>query len=316
VSQGLTPRIAETAVILWKIYILLSVIETVLLVLSGMNLFDSLCHTFATMATGGFSTKNASVGHFGSLPIDLIVIVFMFLAGTNFALHYRLLKGERLCHFRDAEWKAYVGILLFSVLIISGHLWVHQVYAGIGETVRRGAFQVVSIMTTTGFTTADFNQWPPGAKGLLVVLMFIGGCAGSTGGGMKVIRIVVLLKIARFHLEKIYSPRTIRKVRLGGVVVEDEVVLATLGFFFIFILIFVIGSLVISAMGLDLVTSVSAVAATLNNIGPGLEKVGAIEHYAHLPAIAKIVLSLCMAIGRLELFSILILFVPMFWQRK
>lgn len=316
VSQGLTPRIKETALILWKIYILLSVIETVLLVLCGMNLFDALCHTFATMATGGFSTKNASVGHFGSLPIDLIMIVFMFLAGTNFALHYRLLKGDRLSHFRDTEWKAYVGILLFSVLFISGHLWVHQIYAGIGEALRHGAFQVVSIMTTTGFTTADFNGWPPGAKGLLVVLMFIGACAGSTGGGMKILRIVMLLKIARFRLEQIYSPRTIRKIRLGGVVVEDDVILATLSFFFIFILIFIIASLVILAMGLDLVTAVSAVAATLNNIGPGLEKVGAIEHYAHFPGIGKMVLSLCMVIGRLELFSILILFVPMFWQRK
>jgi trk system potassium uptake protein TrkH len=316
VSRGLTPRITETALILWKIYILLSAIETLLLMVCGMSLFDALCHTFGTMATGGFSTKNASIGYYRSLPVDLIIIVFMFLAGTNFALHYRLLKGAKLSHFRDVEWKAYVAILFFSVIFISGHLWVHQVYGTIGETLRRGAFQVVSIMTTTGFTTADFNLWPPGAKGLLVVLMFIGGCAGSTGGGMKVVRIVMLLKIARFHVEKIYSPRTIRKVRLGGVVVEDEAIVATLSFFFLFILVFVIASLVVLALGLDLVTGVSAVAATLNNIGPGLEKVGAIEHYAHVPEIGKVVLSLCMAMGRLELFSILILFVPMFWQRK
>lgn len=316
VSHGLTPRIKETALILWKIYILLSAIETALLVLCGMNLFDALCHAFATMATGGFSTKNASVGYFRSLPVDLTIIAFMFLGGTNFALHYRLLKGERLSHFRNAEWRAYVGTLLFSVLFISGHLWVHQIYAGIGETFRYVAFQVVSIMTDTGFTTANFNLWPPAAKGLLIVLMFVGGCAGSTSGGIKVIRIVTLLKIARFQLEKIYSPRTIRKIRVGGVAVEDEVTRATLSFFFIYILVFVIASLVILAMGLDLVSSASAVATTLNNCGPGLAKVGAVENFAHLPGISKMVLSLCMVIGRLELYSILILFVPMFWQRK
>ncbi|MCD6385833.1 TrkH family potassium uptake protein [Candidatus Sumerlaeota bacterium] len=314
VPETLTPRIKETAAILWKIYLGFTVAETTLLMFCGLNLYEALCHTFGTLATGGFSTKNASIAHFDSVFIEVIIITFMFLAGTNFSLHFRTLRRKSLVYFKDPEWRAYSFILLAGILLMTINLWLNRVYSTPLNALRYASFQVVSIMTTTGFSTADFNQWTPAAKTLLVVLMFIGACAGSTGGAIKVIRWLTMFKIARYQLEKIYRPRTIRKLKIGNTRIDSTLQLSILNFFFIYVLIFILGTLIVSLFNVDLISSASSVAATLNNIGPGLEKVGPIQHYAHFPYPVKVLLSLFMVMGRLELFSILVLVMPSFWR--
>lgn len=314
IKESLTPKIKETASLLWKIYVLFTVAETVLLLLAGMNLFDALCHTFGTLATGGFSTKNTSIAHFKSFSIEVIIMCFMFLAATNFSLHFHTLRGNFKIYLYDNEFRTYFFILSGSIILISLELWLKNVYATPFLSLRYAAFQVISIMTTTGFVTADFNNWTSGAKALLVILMFIGGCAGSTGGGIKVIRWLILFKIARSQLERIFSPRSVYQIKIGNTTVPESLQVTTLSFFFTFIAIFILGTFFIAMFDIDLITSASAVAATLNNIGPGLEKVGAVENFSTLPYPAKVLLSLFMVIGRLELYSILVLFLPRFWR--
>lgn len=312
--ETLTPRIKETAGILWKIYLGFTVAETTFLMLCGMNLYEALCHTFGTLATGGFSTKNASIAHFNSVPIEVIIIVFMFLAGTNFSLHFKTLRRKTIVYFKDPEWRAYSFILATAIIIMTVDLWINKFYSSPLSALRYASFQVISIMTTTGYTTADFDRWTPAAKTMLIVLMFIGACAGSTGGAIKVIRWLLMFKIARAQLEKIYRPRTVRKLKIGNTPVDSSLQVAVLSFFFIYILIFIMGTFIVSLFNIDLISSASSVAATLNNIGPGLEKVGPIRHYAHFPHPVKAILSLCMVMGRLELFSILVLIMPSFWR--
>lgn len=315
VPEGLRPRIAETASILWKIYVGLSAIETILLMVEGMDLFEALIHTFGTMATGGFSSRNASIAAYDSVAIEVTIIAFMILAGTNFALYYRVLRGERWALFKDAEWRVYAFLLLAATAFVSVHLLVTDTVAGTGEAVRQASFQVTSLMTTTGYGTADFNLWPVATKVLLVALMFVGGSAGSTGGGMKVIRIVLLVKLGVHAVRKTFSPATVRPIRIGGTVIDGAVRDATLSFYLIFTGIAVVATFLVALTGPDLVTSTTAVVATLNNIGPGLGKVGAVENFAFLHPFAKTVCSLCMALGRLELFAILALFSPSLWRR-
>jgi trk system potassium uptake protein TrkH len=325
VTEALTPRVKDTALALWKLYCLLTIIQTGLLMVFGMSLFDALCHTFGTLATGGFSTRGDSVAAFPSPAIHWIIIVFMFLAGTNFPLFYGVLRGNRLAVFRDREWQAYVGILLAGVAICFAMLWLYQPeYVGAGSRLRDSAFQVVSIMTTTGFATSNFDTWPLPLRFLLVTLMFVGGCAGSTGGGMKVIRWVVLVKVAWGQLERLYSPRTIRKTRLGGEVLDESLKGSILVFFFTWVMVFLMGCFLVTIIeskgwtgtDRDLVTAVTAVAATLNNIGPGLGLVGAIENFAFFHPASKLILALLMVMGRLELYAILTLFAPSFWKMR
>ncbi len=311
--ENLRPRIKETARALWKIYLGFSAAETMLLMLGGMNLFDALCHTFSTMSTGGYSTKNASIGHFNSEYIELIVIIFMFIAGVNFSLYYSSFKGNIKIFARDIEFRVYFCILAVSILFLM--LDIHHIHSGVWESLRYGAFQAVAIATTTGFGTDNFNLYPDASRILLVVLMFIGGCAGSTGGGMKVFRVIVLVKLAKREIIKIFHPNRVIQIRIGGVVLDDALVSLIGGYFIIFILIFVLGSLFMSLLGLDIITASSSVIATLSNIGPGLEKVGSIENYAFIPDMGKLFLSLCMVLGRLELFAIMVLFIPDFWRK-
>lgn len=328
IPENLRPRIRHTAAILWKLYIALTVAETVLL-MPGMlkampgitimdSLYEALCHTFGTLATGGFSTKNASVAAFRSVPsIDIIIIFFMVLAGINFSLHFRVWGGDRKAYKRDPECRIYLGVLLTATLFVAGVLWLTGTYSGILEALRHGAFQVVSIATTTGYCTADFNQWPEVLRWLLVLLMFVGASAGSTGGGFKVIRWVMLWKTARLQLERVYRPRSVRRVRLGSAVIDEGLLAANAAFIAIGLGVFVGASLFMTLLpGMDLVTSLTSVAATLNNIGPGLEGVGAVENYAFIPWPGKMVLSLLMVMGRLELYSILVLFIPSFWRAR
>jgi trk system potassium uptake protein TrkH len=314
VADKLTPRITQTAKILWGVYVLISAAETLLLLAGGMSLFDALCHTFGTMATGGFSTQNASVGAYNSTYIDFVIIVFMILAGTNFALHYRLLRGDLRVYFRNQEFRAYLAIIGLAFLFIGFYTYLNN-YRDIFLTVRKTLFQVVSIVTTTGFATEDYEKWSFSPQFVLLVLMFIGGCAGSTGGSMKVARAFLLVKFVFSEITRLLHPQAVVPVRIGDVAVPREVVSNVVGFFILFILSFVVGSLVLSMMGMDLITSFGAAAATLGNIGPGLGGVGPTDNYAHVPALGKWVLAFLMLMGRLEVFTVIILFSPSFWRK-
>jgi trk system potassium uptake protein TrkH len=314
VADKLKPRIAETAKILWKVYILISGAEILLLMAGGMDLFEALCHTFGTMATGGFSTRNVSIGSYNKAYFDGVIVVFMILAGTNFSLHYRALTGDFRTFYRNSEvrfyWITLAGAMVFVTLILRV-----QIYDTVATAFRYASFQVTSIMTTTGYTTADFEKWPSFVQYSLVVLMFIGGSAGSTGGGMKCMRILLLLKQGRRELSRLIHPHGVIPVRLGGQVVSEGVIQSVWGFFFLFILVFVFASVAMSLLGLDIVTAFVSVAATINNIGPGLGAVGPMDNYTSIPLIGKWILIFCMLIGRLELYTIIVLLVPEFWRR-
>ncbi len=313
-KDRLAPRIQDTARILWGVYFLFTVVQTALLLWGGMSFFDAICHSFATLATGGFSTHTASVGHFDSVYIETVIIIFMFLAGTNFSLHHPGIKGKLSVYWRNEEFRFYLTLCTLATLFIVAVNSYHQVYATFGQTLRTAAFQVVSVVTTTGFGTADFDQWPPALKILLVSLMFVGGCAGSTGGGIKMVRILLFFKFARLQLRNLVHPRTIGTLKFGKVKVPQEVMVAILGFLALHIGVFLIASLAVTALGVDIVTGTTAVIATLNNIGPGLNLVGPAQHFGHLPPLAKGVLSFCMLAGRLELYTVAVLLTPDFWQ--
>lgn len=313
VADKLTPRIKQTAEILWAVYLVLSGVETALLMFGGMNLFDALCHTFGTMATGGFSTKNASIGAYNSY-IQWVIIFFMFLAGCNFALHFRALRGKISVYHKDPEFKFYLGVIVFSVLILLLAI-PSPLFASMESKIRHIVFQTVSIMTTTGYGTHDFELWGPAGHFLLLTLMFIGGMAGSTGGGIKTMRISILIKQARMELRQIIHPRGVFPVRLGKRVIGDEVVRNVTSFFLLYIILFIVGALCLTLLKLDIVTSIGASAACLNNIGPGLGSVGPTDNYAQIPLLGKWILTSLMLMGRLEVYTLLILFSRSFWKK-
>lgn len=313
-ADRLKPRIQDTAKLLWGVYVILTAVETLLLMGGGMSFFDALCHAFATMATGGFSTRNASVAAYDSAYIDTVITFFMFAAGVNFSLHYYALRGRVGTYFRNEEFRFYlfITIAVTAVLMWQNH---GSVYGSLLENLRYSAFQSTSILTTTGFATADYEQWTVLAQYLLMFTMFVGGCAGSTGGGIKVARILLLLKHGLAQLFRLIHPRTVRLVKLGNQAVDPEVMQAILGFFALFMGVFVAASFLLAACGMDLVSAGAAVIATLGNIGPGLGSVGPVDNYAHVPAFGKVVLIMCMLLGRLELFTVLVLFLPSFWRK-
>ncbi len=314
-KDRLTPRIATTAKLLWGVYALLTLIETLLLKFVGkMGWFDSLCHAFGTMATGGFSTRSASVGAFDSLAVDTIIIVFMFLAGINFSLHYHALTGKPGRYFRDPEFRFYFIFLACASLFITFNIWFADT-APLGRCFRDATFTATSIMTTTGFCTADFDQWPNASRLLLVVMMFIGGCAGSTGGGMKVVRVFIMFKKMVRELKQFMRPSAVIQLKLGGKPVGQEIVSHISAFFAIFILIFAIGSFIMTFFTPDLETAATCVIATLGNIGPGLNAVGATQNYSVISPLGQGILTVFMLLGRLELYTVLILFLPSFWKR-
>jgi len=310
----ISPRITKTAKILWFIYIGFTILQTLLLMIGGMDLFDSLTHTFGTLATGGFSTKNASVGHFNSAYIDGVITIFMLIAGINFSLHYRMLTGRFNSLYRDTEIKAYLFIFIISTAIIALSLYGNT-YHTIGESLRYASFQAATIMTTTGFATTDYEQWVPFAHTILFILMFIGGCSGSTGGGIKVIRLVILLKQALNEMKLLIHPRGVFALKISGNMVKKNIVYAVMGFFFLYIMILLIVTFAIAFDGHDITTSFSTALATLGNIGPGFGKVGPTENYAFYEDYIKWVLSFAMIVGRLELYTVLVLCMPEFWRR-
>lgn len=314
VKDKITPRITETAKNLWLVYVAITAVEIVLLWLGGMSVFDAVCHAFATMATGGFSTYDASIARFDSLYIEIVIIVFMFVAGMNFTLHYRLFKGDAKSFFRDPEFHFYGAIVLVATALITLDLRFHY-FSSLGESLRHAAFQVVSIITTTGFATYNFDQWPAPSKFILVLLMFIGGCAGSTGGAIKCLRFMVVIKQTFIELTRLIHPHAVISVKIAKVAVPPEIVSSIRSFFFLYIVIAMAAMLSLTLLGVDMVTSISGVAATLGNVGPGLGLVNASSTYFELPQTAKWILSACMLLGRLEIYTVLVLLVPDFWKK-
>ncbi len=310
----LTPRITETAKLLWTIYVGFTIAETLLLMIGGLDLFDALTHTFGTLATGGFSTKNASIGYYNSAYIDGVITFFMILAGINFALHYRILSGNVKTAFADTELKAFLSIFIIATFVIA--LALHgSVYSSIGTCIRYASFQAASILTTTGYATADFEQWPYMAQAVLFILMFVGGCSGSTGGGIKVIRIVTLFKQGFNELKYLVHPRGIFALRISGKTVRKQIVYAISGFFFLYIAMLLLVTFVVASANQNIVTSISVALATVGNIGPGFGSIGPAENYAFFSDAVKWFLSSAMLVGRLELYTVLVLFTPTFWKK-
>jgi trk system potassium uptake protein TrkH len=314
VPDKLKPRIKDTAIILWTAYLLLTALEAFLLMLAGMSVYDAICHAFTTMPTGGFSVKNASVGYYNSIYIDYIIIIFMFLAGINFSLHFQLIRGKTLIFWRDAECRFYIIITLALIGVLFFFIY-GSAYQNIDDALRYAAFQAVSIITTTGFATADYELWVPGANILLLFSMFLGASAGSTGGGMKSLRIMLCFKYCYREIFSLIHPRSVSRIKIGGKTVSDKIIRSVLGFLSLYVGIFALCAILLSAIGVDFTTSIGAAASALGNIGPGFGLVGPAENYAAIPEAGKWLLLLCMLLGRLEIYTIIVLFIPEFWRR-
>lgn len=315
VSERLTPKLRDTARGLWLIYVALTLLETVLLFAAGMPLFDAVTHSFGSMATGGFSPLERSVATYNNVTYELIISCFMFLAGGNFALYFAFLRGQRHKLLRSPEFRTYAGIVALSIIAITVSLVAAKSHFTIGHALREAAFQVVSVQTTTGFVSADFDQWNTFAKFLLLILMFIGGSAGSTAGGFKVSRLLVLLKSTHHGLTRQLHPKAVLPLKMGGQVIDESIRMSVFQHFALYVMIFVVGSLLVATSNTDLITASTSVIATFNNIGPGLGAVGATMNYAFMTPFAKLVLTALMVIGRLELYAILLPFTRQFWKK-
>ncbi len=334
-SEAVRPRVRESAIVMWVIYVAFTLILSLILWLEGMSVFDAFCHSFGSMATGGFSTHNASVGYFNSWLIEFTIAVFMVIAGTNFSLYFLSLKNLRSSkdhswkHFfaplrNDIEYRTYLIILASATIFLTYNLLSNQIYDNLPEALRYAGFQAVSIMTTTGYGTGDFDTWNESSKMLLLLLMFVGGCAGSTAGGIKVIRFVLFAKIIWLEIEKSFRPNVVRPVRIGSANIEQGIRNDVTVYFSLVLIIFIFSSLLLTAMEPNtewrlnkpekLIDCTSAVVATLNNIGPGVGELGPTENYADFTLSGKVLLTVFMLLGRLELFAILVLFVPSFWK--
>jgi len=314
VPDKLQPRIRETARILWKVYVLFTVAQVVLLVLGGMGIFDAFNHALTTMPTGGFSTKNASMAHFDSVYLDFVVAFFMLLAGINFSLHYQLLKGDTLAFWRNAECRFFLAATVVLTLVVTLNIY-GTVYDKIGDAFRYGAFQLVSILTTTGYATADYEQWPAMSQLILLLCMFLGGSAGSTAGGMKCLRIMVCFKYCYKELFTLIHPHAVSRIKIDGRSVPDDVVRSVLGFLALYLGLFAFSSVLLAGLGVDFITAFAAVATTIGNVGPGFGMVGPVENFAAIPVLGKWLLIWCMLLGRLEIYTVIILLVPEFWRK-
>jgi len=314
VVDKLTPRISDTAKALWKIYVLMTVFQILFLMAGGMSLYDSVCHTFATMSTGGFSTKNASVGHYQSSYIDFIIVLFMFLAGVNFSLYYKLVRGHARQFFHDPEFRAYLcitgAIIFFVFLDVYG-----TIYASILDALRYAAFQVVSLITTTGFVTADYEKWPVFSQQLLFICLFLGSMAGSTGGAIKIVRIVLLAKHCYLEILRIIHPHATTMVKLGKTPVSQTIMRSIWGFFLLYVGIYIVGVTALTALNLDMISAASGMATCLGNVGPALGSLGPMDNFSGVPLAGKWLLIFAMLLGRLEIYTIIVLLMPTFWRK-
>ena len=313
VSDKIRPRVKETAKILWMVYVGLTAAEAILLSISGMSWFDAICHAFTTLPTGGFSTQNASIAAYANPAIHYIIILFMFIAGVNFSLHFRSLTGNIKISFKDPEFLAYIGITFAATLFIFLNIasaqgeWTHDNFLS-------SLFQSVSILTTTGYSSADYEIWPFFSQYLILILMFIGAMGGSTGGGMKVARIILLVKYAATETRRMLHSRAIIPIRIGDRYIGEDVVRNTLGFFLFYMSIFGVTALILTTLNLDIESAIGAAASAIGNIGPGLGAFGPTDNYALLHPMGKWMLTFCMLLGRLEIFTIMVLFSRTFWK--
>jgi len=312
-KDKVVPGVINTSRQLYKVYLIISVAAFLSLKAAGLSWFDSFIHTFSTVATGGFSNQNASIGSYNDPLVEGIIIFFMFIAGINFALHFHALKKNFNPLRQDKETKLYGAILFLAILFVGINLVMTMNYST-ADAFRQSAFQVISIMTTTGYATADFNQWPAFSKAVLVGLMFFGGCAGSTAGGMKLARLYILSKSVSRQIVKLIHPQAVIPVRVGKHVVSDAIVENVQTFFFIFLGIHAFSVITLTSMGMDLESAFSAVLASITNVGPGLGMVGPMSNFADVPAVGKLLLAFCMLLGRLELYTVLVVFNIRFWR--
>jgi trk system potassium uptake protein TrkH len=312
-ADKLRPRVAETARVLWIVYVILTAVLMVLLLLGGMDFFDAINHAFATVASGGFSTRNLSIGHYDSTYIDLVITIFMIIAGVNFALHYHFLIGRRSTYGSDREFHVYLASIGFSSLLIA--ITTLPLYANPLIGARDIVFTVASLQSSTGFAVADYETWSQSAQFVLLLVMIVGGCAGSTAGGLKVIRLYLVAKYVYLDFTRLLHPQAVVPVRTRGVAVPRDVMNNILGYFVLYGLAIFIGTLLVTAFGMDWVSGLSGVVSMLGNIGPGMNTIGPYDHYGNLHVVAKWVLILCMLFGRLEFYSLLILFVPAYWRK-
>ncbi len=313
-KDRLAPRIQNTARILWTVYILLTLLETALLMCGGLSFFEAICHSFATIATGGFSTHTTSILFFDSAYVEGVIVLFMFLAGMNFTLHFQALNGNLKALWHNEELRLYAAVILCATLIIAAANSLAGPSQDLLKIFRDAIFIVVSIITTTGFGTADYELWQPVCKIVIIALMFIGGCAGSTAGGIKDVRILLLFKYALLQLRRLVHPHQVQTIKFGSTRVPQEILIAILGFFVLYLVFFFFASLIVTSMGVDIITGTSAVITTLGNVGPGLNLVGPTQNFSILPPLAKVVLIICMLAGRLEIYTIVVLLTPAFWR--
>ena len=313
-ADKLLPKARATAQLLYGMYFVLTALETVLLLCGGMNLFDSITHAFSTAGTGGFSGYNASIAHFDSAYIDGVITVFMILFGINFNLYFFLILKDITGVLKNEELRAYLGIIATAMCVIV--INITPMYHSITKAFRYASFQVASVITTTGFITADFNQWPELSKSVLLMLMVIGACAGSTGGGIKVSRFLILIKSIKRELRMMLHPKSITLVKVNGKKVKEETMRGVYVYFIAYILILIFSILLVAFNNFDFETTFTAVLTTLNNVGPGLNLVGPVENFAKFSEFSKIVLCFDMLIGRLEIFPFLMLFSPTLWSKK
>ncbi|TJX15420.1 TrkH family potassium uptake protein [Tissierella creatinini] len=314
VAGKIAPRIKDTAKILYVTYIIITLIQVILLLMGGMNLFDSFVFTFGTVGTGGFAPYNSSVGAYPSTYIHLVIGTFMILSGVNFSLYYMGYRGKIRDVFKDEELRLYLIIIVLAVLAIALNLFFTN-YDSMGLALRDAYFQVSSIMTTTGYATVDFDLWPSFSKGILLLLMFTGASAGSTAGGMKVIRILVMLKMIKREVGKSFHPRAMMPIKVNGRIMQNETVSGIVSFMALYLFIFVVSSLLIMLEGVNIESAIASVAATLGNIGPGLDFAGPTRNFVYYSQPAKFLFTILMLLGRLELFTVISLIAPRSWRR-
>lgn len=313
--QRLKPRIAQTAKILWIIYMAFTLILLALMKIGGLDWLDAVCQTFSAMATGGFATRNLSIGHYQNPFLEMTLTLFMFLASLNFALYYQAVRGDFKALFKNTESRVFFIIIVLASLGVALPLIWNGFYDSLPTALRLSFFQVVSVISTTGFTSTDWEQWPHLSQGILFMLFFVGGCSGSTSGGMKCIRWILLFKGIHRTLRQHIHPRAVLPVRLGGQAVPEAMMTAVWSFGAIYFIVLVASTLALAAMNLDILTAFSASASALGNVGIGLGEVGPAKNYGHLPGLAKGILCLDMFLGRLEFFALMILFMPEFWKK-
>ena len=314
VVDKLQPRISETAKTLWKVYLFITLLEIGLLFLGRMPLFDSICHAFCTMPTGGFSTQNGSIAQYNSAYFEGVITVFMILAGINFSLHFKFLKGDFKVFGRDPECRVFISILVILIILVTFNIY-GPIYHSLSHAFRHAAFQVSSIITTTGFVTSNYAKWPALSQIILLLCMFIGAMAGSTGGAIKIMRIILLAKHGYREIFRLVHPHAVRPIKLGGKPVPEEVLNSIWGFFILYLTLFIVAVIIMSSIGLDIVTSFASVAATIGNIGPGFGLVGPVNNYLSVPDLGKWVLIFCMILGRLEIYTVIIMLAPAYWRK-